>query len=107
MYLYQITNLINGKLYIGQTNNIEKRWSNHKCCNCPDMAIAKAIKKYGVENFKFEVLFRNVPIEEIDELEIKTIKEKNLKLLVDIIFLMGVRVKKVSQNMALITRTLI
>ena len=68
MYLYQITNLINNKVYIGQTNNITKRWSNHKCCNSPDMVIAKAIKKYGIENFKFEVLYRNVQIEEIDEL---------------------------------------
>ena len=67
MYLYQITNLINNKVYIGQTNNITKRWSNHKCCNSPDMVIAKAIKKYGIENFKFEVLYRNVPVEEIDE----------------------------------------
>lgn len=80
MYLYQITNTINGKIYIGQTNNIQKRWSNHKCCNSPDMVIAKAIKKYGVENFKFEILYKNVSIEEIDELEIRTIKEKNSRV---------------------------
>lgn len=77
MYIYQITNLINGKIYIGQTNNIARRWSNHKTCNSPSMAIAKAIKKYGVDNFKFEILYRNIPIEQIDELEIKTIAEKN------------------------------
>ena len=77
MYLYQITNLINGKIYIGQTNNIQKRWSNHKCGNSPNQVIAKAIKKYGKENFQFEVLYRNISIEDIDELEIKTIQEKN------------------------------
>lgn len=77
MYLYQITNLINGKIYIGQTNNIQKRWSNHKCGNAPHQVIARAIKKYGVENFKFEILYRNISIEEIDNLEINTIKEKN------------------------------
>lgn len=77
MYIYQITNLINNKIYIGQTNNITKRWSNHKCCNSPTMLIAKAINKYGVENFKFEVLYRNISIEEIDELEKRTIIEKN------------------------------
>lgn len=77
MYLYQITNLINNKIYIGQTNNITKRWSNHKCCNSPNMVIAKAIKKYGADNFKFEILYRNIPIEQIDELERKVIKEKN------------------------------
>lgn len=80
MYIYQITNLINNKIYIGQTNNITKRWSNHKCCNSPNMAIAKAIKKYGVENFKFEILYRNIPIEEIDELERRVITEKNCRV---------------------------
>lgn len=77
MYLYQITNLINNKLYIGITNNYKKRWNNHKCCNSPNMAIAKAIKKYGVENFKFELLYSGLSIEEADELEKKLIKEKN------------------------------
>lgn len=78
MYLYQITNLINNKLYIGITNNYKKRWNNHKCCNSPNMAIAKAIKKYGVENFKFELLYSGLSIEEADELEKKLIKEKIL-----------------------------
>jgi len=80
MYLYQITNLINGKIYIGQTNNITKRWSNHRCGNAPHQVISKAIQKYGKENFKFEVLYKNVPIEEINELEIKTIKEKDCRV---------------------------
>lgn len=77
MYIYQITNLINGKIYIGQTNNIQKRWNNHKCCNSPKMVIAQAIKKYGVQNFKFEVLYKNIPIEQIDDLERQVIQEKN------------------------------
>lgn len=77
MYIYQITNLINGKIYIGQTNNIEKRWGAHRRCRDSSMAIARAIKKYGADNFKFEVLYRNIPIDQIDELEIKTISEKN------------------------------
>jgi group I intron endonuclease len=80
MYLYQITNLINGKIYIGKTNNITKRWSNHRCGNSPNMVIAKAIQKYGKENFKFEILYRNISIDEIDELEIQTIKDKNCRV---------------------------
>lgn len=80
MYLYQITNLINGKIYIGQTNNIQKRWSNHRCCSSPDMVIAKAIKKYGVENFKFEILYKNIAIEDIDELEQKIIEQKHSRV---------------------------
>lgn len=69
MYLYLITNLINNKKYIGITNDYKTRWMNHKCNNNPTMAIAKAIKKYGVENFKFEVLLSNIAIEDIDDLE--------------------------------------
>ena len=29
-YIYKITNNINGKVYIGQSVDIEKRWSTHK-----------------------------------------------------------------------------
>lgn len=57
--IYKITNKLNGKCYIGQSQNIFKRWSVHgnknKSNNC-DMAIAKAVTKYGIENFTFEIL---------------------------------------------------
>lgn len=75
MYVYLITNLINNKKYVGITNDYKKRWENHKCCNDPSMAIAKAIKKYGRDNFKFEVLEANIPLEKIDEKEIYYIKK--------------------------------
>ena len=80
MYIYQITNLINNKIYIGQTNNITKRWSNHRCANSPNMIIAKAIKKYGIENFKFEILLRGLSEEEANEKEFQLIKEKKSKV---------------------------
>ena len=75
MYVYLITNLINNKKYVGITNDYKKRWENHKCCNDPSMAIAKAIKKYGKDNFKFEILESDIPLEEIDEKEIYYIKK--------------------------------
>jgi group I intron endonuclease len=60
-YIYKITNLISKKCYIGQTNNInpENRWKQHKyTCSkgggCP--ALRDAIKKYGIDNFIFQVL---------------------------------------------------
>jgi group I intron endonuclease len=75
MYVYLITNQINDKKYVGITNDYKKRWANHKCCNNPTMAIAKAIKKYGVEHFKFELIEENVPLNEIDEKEIYYIQK--------------------------------
>ena len=53
-YVYEVTNLINGKKYIGK-----------RSCKCPieedkymgsGVAITRAIKKYGKENFKKDVL---------------------------------------------------
>ena len=53
--IYKITNKLNGKVYIGQSIDIDTRWRQH--CNAKDnFAIHNAIKKYGKENFKFEVL---------------------------------------------------
>ena len=54
--IYKITNLINGKIYIGQTNNVKKRFTNHKRVKKPIITIDKAIKKYGSENFSFEII---------------------------------------------------
>jgi group I intron endonuclease len=60
-YIYKITNIVNGKCYIGVTTkeNPNERWSNHKSAirydrGCP--FLQKAVKKYGEESFKFEVL---------------------------------------------------
>lgn len=55
MIVYKITNLINGKIYIGQTiNSIEKRFYYHCYDNRSNSAIHKAIKKYGKQNFIIE-----------------------------------------------------
>ena len=55
MFLYKITNKINGKIYIGQTiNSIGKRWHNHCRKNHGCSAISNAIRKYSKENFTIE-----------------------------------------------------
>ena len=61
--IYKITNKINGKVYIGQSINIEKRWKQH--INDPGYNIHNAIKKYGKENFSFEVLLE-CPVDMLD-----------------------------------------
>jgi group I intron endonuclease len=60
-FIYKITNLVSKKCYIGETkrDNPEKRWQGHiqsmkRNQGCP--ALKCAIKKYGIEKFKFEVL---------------------------------------------------
>lgn len=76
--IYKITNLINNKVYVGQTvMTLKERWWGH-CSNlyskAQDMIIKRAIKKYGKENFRIE-LIEECPIEEIDDREIYWIKE--------------------------------
>lgn len=53
--IYKIQNIINNKIYIGQSVHIEKRWREH-CFNSSNSKISQAIKKYGKENFKFSVI---------------------------------------------------
>lgn len=52
--IYKITNLINNHIYIGQSVDIKRRFREHKGGGI--LVVDKAIKKYGVENFSFEVL---------------------------------------------------
>lgn len=61
-----------GKVYIGQTNNVNKRWcpSNYKGCK----VFYNAILKYGWDNFKHEILFKNLTKEKVNYLEIELIR---------------------------------
>lgn len=53
--IYKITNLINGKIYIGSTCNFNNRKSKHKNKK-NDSMISRAIFKYGWNNFKFDII---------------------------------------------------
>lgn len=53
--IYKITNLINNKVYIGQSVDIEKRWSAEKSGSCNKM-LKEDFNSFGIENFKFEIL---------------------------------------------------
>lgn len=67
--IYKITNNINGHSYIGKSTNISHRWIEHKChSKTDDCALYRAMRKYGVENFSFEVIQYALP-DELEELE--------------------------------------
>lgn len=73
--IYKITNKINGKCYIGQSNDIERRWKEHKNSfsnpNASDYESKKsrAFRKYGIENFDFQVL-EETCLEKLNDREI-------------------------------------
>ena len=70
--IYKITNQINGHSYIGLSTHIEDRWDYHKdpynWNREKDKALYIAIKKYGIDNFSFEILEECSP-EELSEKE--------------------------------------
>jgi group I intron endonuclease len=71
-YLYRITNLINQKVYLGQTMYPKKRWNNHKYEARklhPEFYLHKAIAKYGVDNFIFEIIAQSKIQEDANEIE--------------------------------------
>ena len=82
--IYCYTNKINGKKYIGQTINPQVRYNAHKSSyqNPNDKEynslLHKAFRKHGFENFKYEVLVKNIEdINILNELEIYYIKKFN------------------------------
>lgn len=59
--IYKITNILDNKIYIGQTkHNINKRFNQHKNdskkIKLQNRPLYKAINEYGIENFKIELI---------------------------------------------------
>ena len=79
-YIYRITNLINQKTYIGQRKCPENKAPETDSYMGSGDHIRRAEKKYGIDNFRKEILARNVETKEmIDELEISYIKYERMK----------------------------
>lgn len=78
--IYIIKNKINDKVYIGQADFAWKRWGSHlrDAHSKPKAIIDKAIKKYGEENFWYELL--ESQIQNYDEREVYWIKEYNSQI---------------------------
>lgn len=80
-FIYLVTNLVNGKEYVGQTiNTIARRWNGHVSnTNIHHQPIAAAIRAHGAGNFKIEVLCRvdsNDLSGNLDALERMLIRER-------------------------------
>lgn len=71
MVIYLITNKIDGRQYVGQTvQSIKNRWKQHKCSKPKyNSAIHHAIKKYGADNFRIEVIDHCNSLEELNKSE--------------------------------------
>lgn len=79
--IYKITNKMNGKCYIGQSIDVEKRLREHKLRAFRgdektnkeyNKALYKALRKYGIEAFTYDILLE-CKKEQLDELEAKYI----------------------------------
>jgi group I intron endonuclease len=78
MVVYKITNLINKKQYVGCAIDFEKRMTSHKSLKFKGaVLLQKALLKYGLENFNFEVIENFDCKEDMFEAEINYIKSLN------------------------------
>lgn len=84
--IYCYTNLLNNKKYVGQTKNPNQRKAAHKSCSfnkeSPDYntPFHRAIRKYGVKNFFYEILAEEDNQDKVNELEKFFIQEFNCKV---------------------------
>lgn len=81
LIIYCIRNLVNGKAYIGQTRQgLARRRGEHVHrfnLGERDHKLYQAMRKYGIENFKFEVLCNCLKPEYLDEMERHFVAELN------------------------------
>ena len=55
--IYTITNKINHKVYVGQSENCYDRWIQHKTdSKYKKSPLYNDIRKYGIENFYFKII---------------------------------------------------
>ena len=74
MYIYKTTNLINDKIYIGQCSKTPENSLQYLGSG---INISRAIKKYGKQNFKKDILCVCKTQKQLDTLEEFYIKKYN------------------------------
>lgn len=78
-YLYKISDTLNNKVYIGQSKDDKHRWRQHvyfsKNPEKTGQYIHRAMAKYGVENFIFEIIAICKTQEDANETESLLIKQ--------------------------------
>lgn len=79
--IYSITNLINGKIYIGQSGDLDTRWFQHKNQlqqnKHTNKHLQSAWNKYKEENFNFNIIKKCSDEDNLNELEKYYIKIHN------------------------------
>lgn len=74
VYVYVLKNNVNGKQYVGLTNDVDQRFLDH-CKSNNESKIACAIHKYGRENFSMSIVGEFKTYELAEEREIELIAE--------------------------------
>lgn len=63
--VYQIINEVTGDRYVGSSVDVKRRWTEHKqpsqWKHQPNSKLYKAMEKYGVEKFRFQILAPVMP----------------------------------------------
>ena len=78
--IYMIKNKLDGKVYIGQSSDIlrrfkQYRWAVNSSCKYADVErnVTKAMRKYGIEHFEFIILIAG---DEYSDLEARCVAEQ-------------------------------
>ena len=79
--IYIIKNKINDKVYVGQTTQkVEERFKQHLKrlkLETKKYKIYDAMRKYGKDNFYFETIKKDIPLEKLNDTEIYYIEKYN------------------------------